>query len=126
MFTSTFYSFKGGVGRTLSLINVAYELVARGNKVTVIDFDLEAPGMQTFSLFKNAFDKNKSLKINGVADYINDYVASLSKKPEIPKIANYLYKVPKADLKKIKNTNGALWFMPASKLLTKETVQNIN
>ena len=126
MFTSTFYSFKGGVGRTLSLINVAYELVARGNKVTVIDFDLEAPGMQTFSLFKNAFNKNKTLKISGVADYINDYVASLSKKPEIPKISNYLYKVPKADFKKIKNTNGALWFMPASKLLTKETVQNIN
>ena len=51
MFTSTFYSFKGGVGRTLALMNVAYRLVSEGNNVTVVDFDLEAPGMQTFEIF---------------------------------------------------------------------------
>ena len=126
MFTTTFYSFKGGVGRTLSLMNVAYELVSRGNKVAVIDFDLEAPGMQTFSIFKGAFAQDNTLKINGVVDYINNYLLSLKAKPEIPKITEYLYQVPDSKFKKLGEGVGELWFMPASKLLTKESVQNIN
>lgn len=43
----TFYSFKGGVGRTMALINVA-ALLAREKKVLVVDFDLEAPGLERF------------------------------------------------------------------------------
>ena len=43
MYVATFYSFKGGVGRTLALLNVAYELADSGLKVLVVDFDLEAP-----------------------------------------------------------------------------------
>ena len=41
----TFYSFKGGVGRSMALINTAAILAARGFRVLVIDFDLEAPGL---------------------------------------------------------------------------------
>lgn len=41
----TFYSFKGGVGRSLCLINTAGILAGRGFKVLVIDCDLEAPGL---------------------------------------------------------------------------------
>src|SRR5438309_1920072 len=44
----TFYSFKGGVGRTMALVNVAADLVRRGRKVLVVDFDLEAPGLETY------------------------------------------------------------------------------
>ena len=43
----TFYSFKGGVGRTMSLVNAACILAARGRRVLLIDFDLEAPGLTT-------------------------------------------------------------------------------
>ena len=39
----TFDSFKGGVGRTMALINVAAILAGRGRRVLMIDFDLEAP-----------------------------------------------------------------------------------
>ena len=39
MFTTTFYSFKGGVGRTLALMNVASELAKDGSNVAIIDFD---------------------------------------------------------------------------------------
>ena len=39
----TFYSFKGGVGRTMALINAAAILAGRGRRVLMIDFDLEAP-----------------------------------------------------------------------------------
>jgi len=42
----TFYSFKGGVGRSSSLVEVAVQLAARGRSVAVWDLDLEAPGLQ--------------------------------------------------------------------------------
>lgn len=42
----TFYSFKGGVGRSFSLVEVALQLAGRGASVVVWDLDLEAPGLQ--------------------------------------------------------------------------------
>jgi tetratricopeptide (TPR) repeat protein len=44
----TFYSFKGGVGRSMAVLNVAYSLVAKGRNVLVLDMDLEAPGLSGF------------------------------------------------------------------------------
>lgn len=43
--TITFYSFKGGVGRTTALTHVAAILAMRGRKVVAVDLDLEAPGL---------------------------------------------------------------------------------
>ena len=40
-----FYSFKGGVGRTMALLNAAHYLAAAGLDVLMIDADLEAPGL---------------------------------------------------------------------------------
>ena len=44
----TFYSFKGGVGRSMALMNVAYTLAGWGRHVLVVDMDLEAPGLSGF------------------------------------------------------------------------------
>jgi len=44
----TFYSYKGGVGRTQALANVAVVLVNEGYRVIVIDLDLESPGLHAF------------------------------------------------------------------------------
>jgi len=44
----TFYSFKGGVGRSMSMATIAYLFAQRGLKVLVIDFDLEAPGLERY------------------------------------------------------------------------------
>jgi tetratricopeptide (TPR) repeat protein len=44
----TFYSYKGGVGRSMALLNTAYALAGRGRNVLVIDADLEAPGLSEF------------------------------------------------------------------------------
>lgn len=44
----TFYSYKGGVGRTMALANVAVLLAQRGLKVLVVDWDLEAPGLERY------------------------------------------------------------------------------
>jgi len=45
METITFYSYKGGVGRTLALANVGVYLSRFGQNVCILDFDLEAPGL---------------------------------------------------------------------------------
>lgn len=48
-FVVTFYSYKGGVGRTAALVNTAWSLAAAGQKVLVIDADLEAPGFEEYA-----------------------------------------------------------------------------
>jgi MinD-like ATPase involved in chromosome partitioning or flagellar assembly len=45
MQTITFYSYKGGVGRTLALANIAVYLSRFRQDVCIVDFDLEAPGL---------------------------------------------------------------------------------
>jgi cellulose biosynthesis protein BcsQ len=44
----TFYSYKGGTGRTMALANVAWILAANGKRVLVADWDLESPGLHRF------------------------------------------------------------------------------
>jgi MinD-like ATPase involved in chromosome partitioning or flagellar assembly len=69
MKTITFYSYKGGVGRTLALANIAKRLSEFGKKVCLIDFDLEAPGLH--HKFKDNIS-NEGIN-NGLVDYINDF-----------------------------------------------------
>jgi cellulose biosynthesis protein BcsQ len=44
----TFYSYKGGTGRSMALANFAWILAAAGNKVLAMDWDLEAPGLHRY------------------------------------------------------------------------------
>jgi FxsC-like protein len=44
----TFYSFKGGTGRTMALANIAVMLARAQKRVLAVDFDLEAPGLWRF------------------------------------------------------------------------------
>jgi tetratricopeptide (TPR) repeat protein len=44
----TFYSFKGGVGRSMALANVAEILADWGYRVIICDWDLEAPGLERY------------------------------------------------------------------------------
>ena len=41
----SFYGFKGGVGRTLAAAHIAHLYSRMGNRVLLVDFDLEAPGL---------------------------------------------------------------------------------
>ncbi|MFF3457122.1 tetratricopeptide repeat protein [Streptomyces sp. NPDC002730] len=50
----TFYSYKGGVGRSFALANTAVMLAQWGYRVLCIDWDLEAPGLTYF--FKDHMD----------------------------------------------------------------------
>ena len=44
----TFYSYKGGTGRTMALANVAWILASSEKRVLCVDWDLESPGLHKF------------------------------------------------------------------------------
>src|SRR5436189_50223 len=44
----TFYSYKGGTGRSMALANVAWILASQGKRVLIVDWDLEAPGQHRY------------------------------------------------------------------------------
>jgi tetratricopeptide (TPR) repeat protein/MinD-like ATPase involved in chromosome partitioning or flagellar assembly len=70
----TFYSFKGGVGRSMAMANIGYFLSQRGLKVLMVDFDLEAPGLERY--FQSADPKHKSEEIQtfrGLIDLLISY-----------------------------------------------------
>lgn len=57
----TFYSYKGGVGRTQLLANVAVGLSNRGLKVVMIDMDLESPGLHNYFYLPVPGDRSRPL-----------------------------------------------------------------
>jgi MinD-like ATPase involved in chromosome partitioning or flagellar assembly len=44
----TFYSYKGGTGRTMAAANMAWILAGNGRRVLLIDWDLESPGLHLY------------------------------------------------------------------------------
>ena len=105
----TFYSYKGGVGRTLALGNVAWEAALHGKKVVVIDFDLEAPGVPALIPFrthviKHLHDKKKS---GGLFEWILYY----QKHQIIPSIRDFYATAPIEDDDFEKG--GAIYIVPA-------------
>ncbi|MEV4617419.1 effector-associated domain EAD1-containing protein [Asanoa sp. NPDC049573] len=58
----TFYSYKGGTGRTMALANIAVLLANAGHRVLMVDFDLEAPGIwRYFSDLQTGLDRQEGL-----------------------------------------------------------------
>ncbi len=97
-FWITFYSYKGGVGRSLALANIAALLVKAGRNVVLIDFDLEAPGLDSFAEFGCIVGKP------GVVEYATEF----TKTGMAPDISQYVHP---CDLGK--PVRGKLWIMPA-------------
>jgi tetratricopeptide (TPR) repeat protein len=97
-FWITFYSYKGGVGRSLALANVAALLVKRGRNVVLIDFDLEAPGLDSFDEFASVVGKP------GVVEYVTEFHRT-QKAPALEKFVHACtLSTP---------LPGKLWIMPA-------------
>ena len=72
----SFHSFKGGVGRTMALVNAAVELAQRGRRVLAVDFDLEAPRLDTFDILRTAPDRP------GIVDFVGEHV-NTGQAPEV-------------------------------------------
>lgn len=96
MYVTTFYSFKGGVGRTMALVNSAIALAAGGRKVLVVDFDIEAPGLDTFDVLKTPVEKP------GLVDFVAAYLDS----GQAPEVSEYVSECPDFG-----TDGGKLWLM---------------
>ncbi|MDE7212846.1 MAG: ParA family protein [Lachnospiraceae bacterium] len=97
----TFYSFKGGMGRTTTLASVALQLARKGKNVMMVDTDIEAPGLAT--LF---FEEDRIL--NGVLDYLLEHPLSGAG------ISNYVLDVTEPEL--LAEGDGSLYVLPAGKV----------
>jgi tetratricopeptide (TPR) repeat protein/cellulose biosynthesis protein BcsQ len=67
----TFYSYKGGTGRTMALANVGWIIASRGWRVLLVDWDLEAPGLHRY-LHPFLVDKELE-RTEGLIDCIIEY-----------------------------------------------------
>lgn len=100
-FWVTFYSYKGGVGRTMAVANVAAMLAKEGRRVLLIDFDLEAPGL-------DAFEDLGCVKGHaGVVEYVAEYLAT----GKAPSIRSFVHESVPAST----HLRGKLWLMPSGK-----------
>jgi MinD-like ATPase involved in chromosome partitioning or flagellar assembly len=76
----TFYSYKGGTGRSMALANVAWILASNGQRVLAVDWDLEAPGLHRYFL---PFLVDRELASSpGVIDFVFDYTLAAMTPPE--------------------------------------------
>ena len=98
MYVTTFYSFKGGVGRTMALVNAAVELANRGRRVVVVDFDLEAPGLDSFRILR------PEKKTPGIVDFVRQYLDTA----RAPAVKDFVYQASG-----VGKEGGELWVMPA-------------
>jgi MinD-like ATPase involved in chromosome partitioning or flagellar assembly len=107
METITFYSYKGGVGRTLALANIAVYLSRFDQNVCIIDFDLEAPGLhyKLSEFFPGPIDC-------GLVDYIYEFTSTGNVPGSLDK---YLLKADNIPPKQ-----GKLHLIPAGNVLSSE------
>ena len=98
----TFYSFKGGMGRTTTLASVALQLARKGKNVIMVDTDIEAPGLATLFL-------DEELIENGVLDYLLEY--TVDKETDI---SNYVIDVAEPGL--LREEDGKIYVLPAGKV----------
>ena len=96
----SFYSFKGGVGRTTTMMMAAIGIARRGKKVVLLDFDLEAPGVSSFF-------SDEALSQYGILDFFvesNVYLEEIN-------IDEYLY--PVGEYCRVNQYGGEIYILPA-------------
>lgn len=90
----TFYSYKGGTGRSMMLANVAWILASNGSRVLAVDWDLEAPGLHRY--FQPFLLDDGLRASDGVIDFVATFT-SAAREPQTTK-ADEDWFVPYADL----------------------------
>lgn len=107
----SFYSYKGGVGRTVSLIQTAYFLAKKGKKVLILDLDIEAPSFQ--DIFEDYINK----ETKGLVDYLYSKLYSMENETEVP-FNSIISKVPL-------NVKGDIYFVPSTSKLDLEYLRKL-
>lgn len=107
----TFYSYKGGMGRTTTMMAYAIYLAEKyGKKVAVVDCDLEAPGyLNFFGLEKN--EELLNCEKNGFVEYACDCLSS--ENADSIDIRDYVVQAYAADAAE---KEGKVWVVPAGNL----------
>ena len=82
----------------MALVNIAVDLARRGRRVLAVDFDLEAPGLDTFDL------PRPTGLTSGVVDFVSEYLDT----GQAPEAARFVYESPG-----IGDKGGGLWIMPS-------------
>ncbi len=100
----TFYSYKGGVGRTTTLALTALQMARAGKRVVTVDFDLEAPGLATVLRPEGAYPEY------GLIDFLVEY----DKQENNLDIREYIYPVTSKKLLGLKG--GEVFVMQAANL----------
>ena len=104
--TFTFYSYKGGTGRSLLLANAARYLALLGKRVVAMDFDFEAPGLHyKLNIGDPGVRTADVVPERGVVDYL---VAAARGKTPPKRLLDYLVSVPLPH-----GCTGVLRLMPA-------------
>ena len=83
----SFYSYKGGVGRTMTLANIAWILASNGKRVLAIDWHLDAPGLHRY--FGPFLEDRLLVESQGVIDFLIDYTQQVIT-PEQPSDGDWL------------------------------------
>jgi tetratricopeptide (TPR) repeat protein/cellulose biosynthesis protein BcsQ len=79
----TFYSYKGGTGRSMLVANTGWLLAAAGYHVLMVDWDLEAPGLHRY-MAPFLTDRHMT-DSNGLIDLVLSYAAEAVQPPETPR-----------------------------------------
>jgi len=72
----TFYSYKGGLGRSMTLANVAWILATAGKRVLAIDWHLDAPGLHRY--FAPFLLDPLMAETRGLIDFTSDFAAQVA------------------------------------------------
>src|SRR5437588_1625975 len=106
METVAFYSYKGGVGRSLLLANAARFLATLGKGVVALDFDFEAPGLHyKLGGSQSSIDALVPLPGGGAVPYL---IATADGAVSPPSFDEHMLSVPVPT-----DTDGWLLLMPA-------------
>lgn len=111
-----FYSHKGGVGRSLVLANVAYELARQKKKVLILDLDLEAPGQHMTDLFRPRVDTPRDLMGwpgKGLLELLTHWQEKGDSEAFEFELADYLRPARSEVGEKLKEQGGQLWLLPS-------------
>jgi hypothetical protein len=95
----TFYSYKGGTGRSMALANVAWILAMNGKRVLVIDWDFEAPGLHRyFAPFLFDPEMTETLGLIDFFVHFGEAARLQSRKPSITNDPNLPWFAERTDL----------------------------
>jgi cytochrome c-type biogenesis protein CcmH/NrfG/MinD-like ATPase involved in chromosome partitioning or flagellar assembly len=111
----TFYSYKGGVGRSLAVMNVAYTLAGWGRHVLMVDMDLEAPGISGFLQRSNELAEPESAHPKDILTLLGEAARALRNGgvPDemacsLPPVSNYIRPVAEEKLAALRPQLGLL------------------